>query len=387
MTAALYYPHYAPTPRWLRSTLLFFDSVQTIVPITDWKGVEARPYIASLLEADQGLLEFVAPDDDILLAAFPEDIDADFDRIEAIIRDDMRQRYDGDPAKLLEEFRRKRETGDYEYFDQHIAAVVAQEKIPGNLLRRLTDSGLALPMEAWHDPKTQSVATHHPLLTLPPIADFIVARIANVVARKKASSRLTDRAKDYSFLAFEGLKPSGREAASEIIATYTSLAIPDDLQNLGTRPLLEVRARYAPVRRALHSLSARLAQEHELRSMDDYEEHRAAVDRIGRDLAHAVDDATTRAERERTSERSRFYLMSIVKLSASVVGADLGDVPGAFVGTAVGIGAERVFAADKVANLRILGDEPTYHALASLNRDIVAAANIRRYIYPGSMPV
>ena len=57
----LYYPHYTPSKRQLRSILLFSDSIKLIVPVVDQFGVQNRSNISDIYSKTSEFIEFRDP--------------------------------------------------------------------------------------------------------------------------------------------------------------------------------------------------------------------------------------------------------------------------------------------------------------------------------------
>jgi len=60
--SVLYYPKFEPPQKWLRSTLLFFDQIQRIIPI-DARHVDSEP-TQRLIDAMPAAFQIISPADD-----------------------------------------------------------------------------------------------------------------------------------------------------------------------------------------------------------------------------------------------------------------------------------------------------------------------------------
>jgi len=57
----LYYPTYTPSRKQLRSLLMFYDNVTTIVPNVDQYNVTARDHVEEINNLENGAIGFVDP--------------------------------------------------------------------------------------------------------------------------------------------------------------------------------------------------------------------------------------------------------------------------------------------------------------------------------------
>lgn len=381
MADALFYPNYVPNDDWLRSALLFFDSVHTIVPKEDQNNVRLRTTVKTLLDYDPTTIIFEHPTVKILENAFSYYEYEDLERVVAQIKSE---------TKYPIELERARENNEYRasLVRSGIARHLARQKIPDTLFSMLNNEGLVIELDPLYDPALRVPVSEFPVLTHPRVADFVMARLAEAFARDKRLASLTHRLNDFAYNAFQGVRRRDeRTVETDLLATSINLIVPPDIGRLPIDRFAEIRARYEGVREATRDLFATVAREERLDSVPEVTGYADAL----RDTANLVGRRILQVQRELGEEDQRkaeeFCLVSILTLVGAAVGASVGGPFGAMVGAGIPIiGNQLVARAAASAEHVRVGRGETYRALATLRRDIIEATQIRRVVYPGVVP-
>ena len=104
MPTALFYPNYMPDKKWVRSSLLLFDDLKTIVPKEDQENVRGRPHVRELLDKNSNIINFAAPNVEIYEKAF-SDVEISIDHLIAQIEESMKENEDIEISKESNENR------------------------------------------------------------------------------------------------------------------------------------------------------------------------------------------------------------------------------------------------------------------------------------------
>ena len=180
MGQILSYPTYSLPRESLRSLLLFYDTIITIVPEVDRKGVDERPQIYDIKKYEPTAIEFADPEphlgwstrtgvEETLRNMALENAAAD-QEIEDFIQSANIDVERGERVTL--------EPDQAKRFFQKDWMLVAEQRIHPELMKVLFELRLAMPIAAWPYPDTHQVATFLPLLVNGKAGRFMLARLA-----------------------------------------------------------------------------------------------------------------------------------------------------------------------------------------------------------------
>ena len=350
LPSSLYYPHFTPSTKHLRSLLLFYDDLNLIVPYSDQWHVSQREHVAEMLEnsaSAQGgpVISFQAPEP---FAGRWYSDPTDKAAFGALVKRNSKRVKNG---HLLEDI--KLEDGHYNYpmvvdednhrgLFRHLFAdkrhpwrYISAQKMPAELIRVLAESGVALPMRHARHPEYDRFLEEQPVLMVAELVDFIMARLARDISLDNDLLSVTFSANSYVDHAFQPSQPISKRT-SLFLSFAIRATIPKGIEKLKIGDYLEVRDEFSNFREGLASVARDMVED---AFLDEEQSQELFVKR----LTASISDLEQRiVEHEKWLGRSRIlkptsFAMDMASTAIGVgVGHIFGDLSGALAGGAIG---------------------------------------------------
>lgn len=327
----LYFPHYTPSTTNLRSLLLFYEELRTIVPRVDQYHVSSRCHIAELLEVGCKIDYF---DPSYRYSDWADEIQVRqvFDRLvnECSCK-----------AKKIESFDKIKfdEDGVADWNQDEVIfdfvsrgwSLIAAQKISPDILDKLRQKKVAIPMRIYRNPETGQVVEENPVLMYPDIGEFILARLARQISQQENVPTVTFENTDFCNQAYS---PShGNDInRSLIMSAVVSLSIPDDIAKLKVGEYAEVRESYAPARLKIETMIREISENYRLENVSDIELLESAVADAASDIELRVQNAINQQSSIRYRTHQLLNQNILWGIGSSLAGYAIGDLTGAAVG-------------------------------------------------------
>ena len=295
----LYHPHFEPSETWLRSMLLFYDTIHTIVP----KDANYKPSkaISQILDKDEKAVKNISP-----------------------VRNDLQYEWSQYKAlfNVLNEMSNEKERflsqrAKFEYRDQvpilDIPGVVNvhYDKMADLLRMDLLDLGLAVESneEKW-------------LLVDKRVADLILAMLAsNIIKNRHELTTISSDQEDCFAVARGCEKDDVRANANAILASsILSTQIPENISELSIQSYFEIRKAFQEKRQSFHLAIKDLNDLYFKRSFAEPQDFQKLLKEVVVDF----DTDIKKIKKSETGKRIRKWgtiiLGSVVSISAAVMG-------------------------------------------------------------------
>lgn len=341
----LYFPHYTPSTARLRSLLLFYDELRTIVPHVDQTHVANREHVAELVDVGCKI-DFFDPSYRYSDWLDDKEVGKVFNRLVAQCA-----------KKAAKERKFDRISFDkwgVADWDQEDAindfvlsgwSMIAAQKIPESKLEELRRKQVAIPMRMYRNPQTGQVIEENPVLMYPEIGDFILARLAREISQQERVPAVTFENKDFCNQAYSSSR--GRaDSHALLMSAVVSLSIPDDIVEMKSGEYVEVRASYAPARLKIETMVREITENYRLENIADFDHLGSAISDAASDIERRVQAALN----ERRTLRHRAYQVLNQNVVWGVGGALAGYLTGGALGAAAG-GIISPLAADLASKL------------------------------------
>lgn len=251
----LYYPTFEPPANWLRSFLLFFDQINTIVPSD--AGFTLSVENSKILELMPDAFETISPHD--------EDIKFDpnhLKRLEKAFDEIARNSHKGKTDSIIFEFGPGGETRIAGHVFQHYTKTSEEVR---ELLEKyklikpeLLDVSRALGLREGYDVVEEDAS----LLLLSHIADRIGSR--------KSITTVTDHTLDFTVNGLNALSiQTSTDAATALARSIINFEIPSDVLSVPPKRFKEIRDAYADLREPFQQMTIDLANLYRLNALMD----------------------------------------------------------------------------------------------------------------------
>lgn len=327
----LYFPHYTPSTARLRSLLLFYDELRTIVPHVDQSHVANREHVAELVDVGCKI-DFFDPSYRYSDWVYDEEVGKVFDRLVAQCSKKATKTWKFDKIRFDEWG-----VADWDQEDEINKFVrsgwsmIAAQKIPEAKREELRHKRVAIPMRMYRNPETGQVVEENPVLMYPEIGDFILARLAREISKQERVPAVTFENDDFCNQAYSPSR--GRsESHALLMSAVVSLSIPNDIVEMRSGEYAEVRASYAPARLKIESMVREITENYRLESIADFDHLGGAISDAASDIERRVQAALN----ERRTWRHRAYQVLNQNVVWGVGGALAGYLTGGALGAAAG---------------------------------------------------
>jgi len=342
-TNTIYHPKFEPPEQWLRSMLLFYDTVHSIVP--DSAEYRMSPGIVDLNEK--------ATDAFVPLAPTSEDLQYDWDGYKAL-------------GAVLRELPADEEARSRADFDREEGAPrldfgrgvqVHHDKMGEMLVHDLVEYGLAQRRE---DSDWITVDRR--------VADLVLSMLADRMARNRPGGIYTcsDRETSFAVAAKSDLEHGGNWRPEATLASaILQVEIPEGLVALSTEDYLDLRKRYEDKREIFRLAMQELESLYLDESFQSPEDFQARLKAIVGDFGKEMDKLRQQRAMRRVQRWGPVALGAIVSLGAAAITAPLIGIGAA--GVTIALDVLRTAQGDPVAGTNIA---KTQSLLAELGKDI-----------------
>jgi hypothetical protein len=246
----LYYPTFEPPAHWLRSYLLFYDQVRTIVP----KDVNFSPSpdVSKVIDLIPDSFSIVAPDKEDL---FVDDIN--LTRLEKAFKEIA-----ADSGQSNREVTMEFDNGQVcvmNHVFQHYSKTIPRVK------ELLEEYGLIIPGlgDLYGKPGEFLVVREA-------ASNLILSHIADKLGSRTGVNTITDQQVDFGFIACNGLRVSGNEnATSKLASAIIQMEVPDDVLMVEPKRYKDIRESFSQIREPFQKSLTELSQLHRLNAIQD----------------------------------------------------------------------------------------------------------------------
>jgi len=248
----LYYPTFEPPADWLRSYLLFFDEVRTIVP----EDVKFNPSdnISRIIELMPEAFSTVAPQPDDILVD-----DVNVDRLEKAFREiASREANSEDEEITIEVGDEGLEIVGYVFQHHSKASPRIRELLDEYKLARTEFADLyGKPGEY--------------LVVKEAASNLLLSHIADKIGNRCALTTVTDKQIDFTLNALNAMGVTRNEnAATKLASAIIKMEIPHEIfEDVEPQRYKEIRDLYSELREPFHNTLTQLTQLHRLDSISD----------------------------------------------------------------------------------------------------------------------
>jgi hypothetical protein len=215
-------------------------------------------------------------------------------------------------------------------------------------------------MEKWDD-----VSPGH-IVVPQPVSDLILGYLANHISRRTGYDTVTDQPLTFAVNSLDRLRVSPRgDVPGVLLAAILKVQIPREIGTLDGEVYLELRERYAPLRREFRRVTASLADREALASIEDPDQLRARI--IDVVTSFAAECEMLRGDR--WMDRFREYAPLAVSMLISVFAA-IFDAGAIAVGSALA-GSGITVIQNKIMRDAFTLEEKTQRLLADLRAEIL----------------
>lgn len=348
-----------PPQAWLRSFSLFFDTIRSVVPedIGERLSPEIREFAASIPDA----YETVTPES--VKHTRKDNLSRTEKAFERISGGGKRTKK-GERELVIEIDRQ----GSLRFIDR---VFLHNDKISPRVRRLLRKYELIIDWDL-----TDLVGLQNYSVVNERASNIILSDIANRLARRKGWSSITDQDLEFSVIALEGVRESTDTATADVLASaIISLEIPEEIRSIELKKYKEFRDAYADVRKPFQELVFKLNQIYRLGEITGKEDLR---DRV-KDACSDFDAEVQKFRETRFSRKFKSWTPVGIGSLATLVGAALPlpvvAIPSACLSVLFQV----------IDKKRSFGPAPSdgpevYQMIADMRRDILKAANVRRFL-------
>lgn len=251
----LFYPDFEPSKLWFRSHLLFYDTIQSVIP----EKLQYKPTseISDIIKRLPHSFEPITP----------LDSDKKFDTINEKLFDSAFDRIERNPKKYPNEFQIKIHPDKWEIAGN---AVFFHNKKMSEEMYDLLEKHHLLNIDSNElksfsgiDLKDFSVVNRY-------AADLIISHIADNMAKRLHINTITNNPFAFSVNSINPI-PIQRNSQKKGLLTSTIIRciIPEKVEDLSTDQFLEIREEYSDIRESIHNISKNLAEFNDLGEIND----------------------------------------------------------------------------------------------------------------------
>jgi len=359
---ALYYPNFEPPIDWLRSFLLFFDRIRTIVP----KEMDFEPSkeISEISDIIPRAFETVSPKE--------KHIDLDYDNL---VR--LRKAFQIIKEKEPKTKHKKIEIQiDKEGRTQIMGySFIHNTKISREVYSLLKEFGF-MRSELKNSFVKCAFGIGSFSIVNESASDLIVSHIADRLARDYGWNTVTDRKIDFTVNALNAFEyRSLKDPRSTLICSIINCEIPQEIQNVKLDRYKEIRDAYSDIRESFHRVIIELSDLYRLETIED-----------GQVLHERITEITSEFHSE-IEELKNSNLGRKVKRWAPIgiggISSIIGEI---FGGPVVGVSIASVSILTKVVQKFVDLKDPRserdeiYRLIAKMQKDIIKASEVRKLI-------
>ncbi len=270
---ALYYPTFEPPVIWLRSFLLFFDKIRTIVP-TD-VNFKLSNNIAELVGLLPGTFETIPPKEQDTI-------------IDDLNLDRMRKAFqiikEKEPTTKEKEFKITIDKRD-ESIGIAGYTLLHHRKLSDKVRSLLEEFKLIEP-EFSNLVESLSTDARNFSIVNESAGDLIVSHIADKIAKQYGWNTVTDLQIDFSVNALNAFEhESIKEPRNMLVCSIIKCEIPQEIQYINPKKYVEFRDVYSDIRKPFHRFVNELSNLYRLETISDKQ---ILQDRI-REITHEFD--------------------------------------------------------------------------------------------------
>ena len=266
----LYYPSFEPPAKWLRSFLLFFDTVSTIIP-------EGAQYYESgeILKLKKAL-----PDAIQKIAPKQEDIE-----IEKTNMERLEKAFKTIKSHTEAEFY---QTGTIKITDAGVMqsgayTLTHSQKLTDNVLSMLKEYGLTSNYAFKHQNSEYYVTNSN-------ASSLILSLIADNLAAKYGIHTATDREVEYVLNSLNAMQYNAlSDGSTQLMSAIVKCEVPYEVSTLPIEKYLEIRASYSGIREAFQYVINDIAEAYRLNKASDSEYLRRKINQIKREFNKEVE--------------------------------------------------------------------------------------------------
>lgn len=331
------YPNYCPDTRSLRSYLLVYDHLSTIVPHVDQYGVENRKAWAEIKESSkEDVLGFFDPSYKYTKwSGHPTSVN----ELERLAYKVCRSKSHRKLVKKMRIDAKGYLLNDHDRSKEYRLRAagwspLAIEKMSQDLLASLLDKKLAFKVEP-------EDFEQNPVLIEPILGRFILARLARQIASEENVSPVTSLKRqvdnlllddDTDMACFQNLGQTYRYQRTQLLAVSLDIAIPAEIDNLRVGDYWEIRESFGGVRLELNSMLDEFSKSLDLDSEHDLKHFVSLVNDKRSDIGERIKRADLNLHRD---SRRNLAIDIVVGATTSGLGAIIGGVPGAMIGAGI----------------------------------------------------
>lgn len=358
----LYYPHYQPTSKWLRSMLLLTDQIERIVP------KDADP------EDDDSIKELIQSIPGCLISRPPEQYDIDFDHL-TLDRLRCAFRIIKQQVDTAKEGRVEIVIGPAGSISIDGHTFLHRAKMAPQVRELLEDEGLLLP---FLEDYAESIGAEKYLPVPSEASNLVLSCIADRIARREGLDTATDENLPFATSTLNSLQVSvGAPAGSvegALLSAVAAISIPEEISNLRIADYSELRESYTSIRNAFQSYITEISAINRLYRIED---PRVFAQRIA-SVAEQIEKESSTYKKSKFSRRFKswapFSVGSILSVGAAMADPAFGL---AFVAGSVTVGlVAKVFIEDRPS----IDTPVACRLLADLRSDILKKATVNALV-------
>ena len=294
MSNLLYYPHYTPSKKRLRTLLLFFDTVDLIVPRDDQPNVIQRDHVKPLLNVDESILRFHAPEDGY--GRWAENREA-IELLTKII-DEVRTK---DPEIALEKYAVEPAGRLVPGVRDSIVPLlfklgwrpVALQKINRDVFKIIVGAGLGARIGMYRRPGTNEIVEQDATILHPAIAAFVFSRLSREISDREHVPTMTFGTNDYFNHTFDGFDDLRRDPPIDLLRTSVPLIIPDKVGSMPTATFFSIREDFGDLRSKLHRHMGDFVSKYRLNNESATTDYLRRLEFAAREISREVEVAQT----------------------------------------------------------------------------------------------
>lgn len=320
----LFYPNYTPSRSELRSILLYYDSLSTIVPAADQANVLDRDHVRELSTFEPDIYQPIDPGFDYfrwISHSFNMERFMDIVRIEEARSRKIPELMERHLTEVFI-FDRSREKW-FEKMKKNSWSFMAAQKIPPDILDMLVERRVGL--DAGYLMNLDGKVVETKAFFLPnSLKNFLMCRLAREVSQ---DLRISPFSMDAGYFRDQLIDEavSQREIESILLTASIPLVAAKDIDGIDAEEYMDIRRKFEPVRKNLanymHEFSAN-ARIGDYRSAKEMAENLRDLRQI---LKEKVDLAEEYMKNNRRKNTIRISVNFVLTVSAAAIGGWLGD--------------------------------------------------------------
>lgn len=357
---ALYYPSFEPSYQWLRSFLLFFDRIQSIVP--EDANFEPSTNVLKILDAFPDAFHTISPK--------PEDI-----ALDSLNLDRMRKAFN-----LIKNQSPKGESKEIEVIiDQHGAI-----RISGHVFlhdRKMSDSVRFLLEEfelikSDFDGVAESLGAANFSIVNESASNLILSHVADKIGKRYGINTVTDSSVDFTVNALNALGSSSLfEPATLLACSVINLLIPEDVGRIEISRYKEIRDAYSDIREPFHRVVLDLTNLYRLDRIGDMQILRKKISEITQEF----NSEFSKFRKSKFGRSLKRWMPIGIGGLASLVGAAFSEPSIAFSTAGVSV-VIQIIQETSFFRQESSSQEEVHRMIAGMQKDILKAAQVKTLV-------